>query len=130
MLCHALKWKRRWGINLISLQLNQREPIVTELVAQGKLQQLKEGGDWEDTAKIVEQLDLVVSVDTAIVHLAGNLGIPCLLLLNYAHDWRWGTDNEPVKWYPKQTVLRCKRNDDWEKLLEEADLWVSALLDK
>ena len=129
MLCHALKWKRRWGINLISLQQSKRT-YRNRTSRSREITTTQGGGDWEDTAKIVEQLDLVVSVDTAIVHLAGNLGIPCLLLLNYAHDWRWGTDNEPVKWYPKQTVLRCKRNDDWEKLLEEADLWVSALLDK
>ena len=59
-----------------------------------------------------------------MVHLAGNLGVPCLLLLNRVHDWRWGTVDAPQGWYPEQTVLRCKRHDDWERLLQEADSWV------
>ena len=125
---HALTWKERWGIELISLQLGKDKNIVEDLVEANRIQQLKEGGDWESTATVVENLDLVVCVDTAMAHLAGNLGVPCLLLLNRVHDWRWGKEEEPVRWYQRQKVLRCKSNDDWENLLKEADSWVKELL--
>lgn len=127
---HALRWKAHWGAELISLQLGREEPIADELIAAGEIQKLKDGGDWESTAKVVEKLSLIVTVDTAMAHLAGNMGVPCLLLLNRVHDWRWGTEKNPVRWYSKQHVLRCKRNDDWEKLLQEADSWVKVLLEE
>ena len=124
LLKHALSWRKKCNVELISLQLDAEDAISTETVGRGAIQQLKKGGDWESTAKVVERLDLLVSVDTAMVHLAGNLGVPCLLLLNRVHDWRWGTVDAPQGWYPEQTVLRCKRHDDWERLLQEADSWV------
>ena len=125
---HALSWHENFNAELISLQLDAvgSEPAVTP--AGGAIQQLMKGGDWESTAGVVEQLDLVVSVDTAMVHLAGNLGVPCLLLLNRVHDWRWGTEDEPQDWYPRQVIIRCKKDNDWETLLQEADSWVETLL--
>lgn len=130
LLKHALTWRQKWNAELYSLQVKPENTLVTDLLKKGKMKGLDEGGDWESTAKLVEKLDLVVSVDTAMVHLAGNLGVPCLLLLNQVHDWRWGTEKEPERWYPRQTVLRCKRKDDWERLLQEADSWVNTLLNK
>ena len=127
LLEHALRWKRRFQVELVSLQLGHGQPWIHELVNQGQLVQLSDQGDWENTACCVEQLDLVVSVDTAIVHLAGNLGIPCLLLLNHVHDWRWGSDEAPLHWYPNQTILRCQQVNHWNQVLEQADSWIEAL---
>lgn len=128
LLKHALTWKEKWDTDLISLQLDIEDPTAKKLTRMGELQQLEKGKDWEATAKVVERLNLVVSVDTAMVHLAGNLGVPCLVLLNHTHDWRWGTEQKPQDWYPKQTVLRCKRNNAWEELLKEADCLVETIL--
>ena len=126
----ALKWADQWNIELLSLQRDHQETKIIRLVKQGKIKQLSNAGDWENTARCIEQVDLIVSVDTAIVHLAGNLGIPCLLLLNKVHDWRWGSCEKPTSWYPSQTVLRCRRRDQWKGLLEEADSVVDALINK
>ena len=62
--------------------------------------------DWEATACAVEKLDGVISVDTAVAHLAGSLGVPTLLLLPQPCDWRWGLEEERTPWYPSVRLLR------------------------
>ena len=70
--------------------------------------------DFADTAAIVAGLDLVVTVDTSVGHLAGALGRPVWIMLPFAADWRWleGRDDSP--WYPSARLFRQKRPDDWE----------------
>ena len=69
--------------------------------------------DWTDTAALVEALDLVISVDTAVAHLAGALGKPVWLLNRFAPDWRWllGRDDSP--WYPTLRQFRQPAPGDW-----------------
>ncbi len=62
-------------------------------------------GDFADTAAVVENLDLVVSVDTAVAHLAGALGKPVWLLLPYVPEWRWLLDREDSPWYPTHALV-------------------------
>jgi Flp pilus assembly protein TadD len=62
--------------------------------------------DWEDTARALEKLDGLISVDTAVAHLAGSLGVPTLLLLPEPCDWRWGLQGERTPWYPSVRLLR------------------------
>ena len=57
-----------------------------------------------------------------MVHLAGNLGVHCVVLLNAVHDWRWGLATEPMHWYHNQTLLRCSKLNAWDALLHKADL--------
>jgi len=73
-------------------------------------------GDFSDTAAIVAQLDLLVSVDTAAAHLAGALGKPCWLLLpDYMTDWRWLDGREDSPWYPGvMRLFRQPRGGGWE----------------
>ena len=71
-----------------------------------------------DTASIIENLDLVISVDSAIAHLAGSLGKPTWLLLNYVPDWRWGLDGENTDWYPSMRIFRQQKPGDWLGLLK------------
>lgn len=73
----------------------------------------------EDTAALIRRLDLVVSVDTMVAHLAGTLGTPTLLLLQAEADWRWmhGTDRSP--WYESVRLLRQRRPGDWGEPLAE-----------
>jgi len=69
-------------------------------------------GDFMDTAQIARQLDLIVTVDTSMSHLAGSLGIPTIVLLTYLPDWRWGL-GEHTPWYPNLTLLRQPAHGDW-----------------
>lgn len=125
---HALRWRQAWSVELLSLQLGEAQHAMDPWIRQGLIRQLSGGGDWEDTARVVGELDLVISVDTAIVHLAGNLATPCIVLLNANHDWRWGREDAPVHWYNEQRVLRCRKQNSWDSLLQQADSTISALL--
>jgi ADP-heptose:LPS heptosyltransferase len=69
--------------------------------------------DFVDTAALISGLDLVISVDTAVVHLAGALGKPVWALLQYAPDWRWYPDEAGSVWYPTLRMYRQQRRGDW-----------------
>jgi hypothetical protein len=70
--------------------------------------------DFADTAAVIANLDLVISVDTAVAHLAGALGKPCWLLLpDYRCDWRWMTEREDSPWYPSMRLFRQPGGVGW-----------------
>ncbi len=69
--------------------------------------------DFADTAALVAALDLVISVDTAIAHLAGALGRPVWLLNRADTDWRWMRDREDSPWYPSMRIFRQAAPGDW-----------------
>ncbi len=75
--------------------------------------------DLADTAAVIEQLDLVLSVDTAILHLAGSLNTPCAALLSHEGFWYWGHDDHSP-WYPQITLLRQPRPGDWDAVMAQA----------
>lgn len=70
--------------------------------------------DFSDTAALLTQLDLVITVDTAVAHLAGALGRPIWLLLAFAPDWRWGIAQENSPWYPGMRIFRQEVLGDWQ----------------
>lgn len=73
--------------------------------------------DFADTAALMRQLDLVVTVDTATAHLAGALGVPCWLLLPHVPDWRWLTAREDTPWYDSVRLFRQPRIGDWSDVV-------------
>jgi tetratricopeptide (TPR) repeat protein len=74
--------------------------------------------DYDETAALVSALDLVVSVCTAIVHLAGSLGRRALVMVPYAAEWRYGAAGEAMPWYPSVRLLRQRGPGDWDSVLE------------
>ncbi|HVT87532.1 MAG TPA: tetratricopeptide repeat protein [Tepidisphaeraceae bacterium] len=74
--------------------------------------------DFADTAALIDRLDLVISVDTAIAHLAGAMGKPVWLLLSYVPDWRWMLHREDTPWYPTMKLFRQKTLGDWQPVVE------------
>ena len=78
------------------------------------------------TAAAIKALDLVITVDTAIAHLAGALGVPTWLLLSYDPDFRWGLKGDRTIWYPTVRIFRQREFRDWASVIEE----VMAALEK
>ena len=104
------------GIELISLQKGPGEDDAVAFAAHHPLHCLGHTlNDFADSAAVLSQIDLLISVDTAMAHLAGALGTPCWLLLpDYMTDWRWREHGTESDWYPG--VLRLFRQDarrDW-----------------
>ncbi|WP_297041947.1 tetratricopeptide repeat protein [Thermosynechococcus sp. OHK43] len=70
-------------------------------------------GDFLDTALLIQQLDAVVTIDTAVAHLAGALGKPLWILLPFVADWRWFSQGSRSPWYPSAQLIRQPRRGDW-----------------
>ncbi|MFY9287691.1 MAG: tetratricopeptide repeat-containing glycosyltransferase family protein [Alphaproteobacteria bacterium] len=75
--------------------------------------------DFADTASLLKQFECIVTVDTAIAHLAGAMGVKTFLLLPYCPDWRWGTHNIITPWYKNMTLLRQPRYGEWNSVIQE-----------
>jgi tetratricopeptide (TPR) repeat protein len=76
--------------------------------------------DFEDLAALVQSLDVVVSVQTALVHLAGALGVPCLTLVAYRPEWVFTADGETLPWYRSVRLLRQPQAGDWRAPIAQA----------
>ena len=116
------------GVRLISLQKNNGSEQLRSLPAGMKVEALGEDFDagpdaFVDTAAVMECLDLVVTLDSAIAHLAGALGRPAWLALQFVPDWRWQLDRSDSPWYPTMRLFRQKARGDWQSVftaMEEA----------
>lgn len=111
------------GIKLFNLQVNGSKRVYP---MKKKVVDLAEGCEdmklvdmtqmiqhFDDSATIISGLDLVVSVDTALVHLAGALGVPCWMLVPFNPDWRWGLEGETTPWYDSLRLFRQDTRKDW-----------------
>jgi Tfp pilus assembly protein PilF len=78
-----------------------------------------EAGAFMDTAAIVDSLDLVVTVDTSVAHLAGGLGRPVWMVVPYWADWRWMVDRDDSPWYPTMRIFRQRRPGAWGPVFAE-----------
>jgi hypothetical protein len=75
--------------------------------------------DFADTAALIETLDLVITVDTSVAHLAGAMGKPVWVLLGFVPDWRWMLGRSDSPWYPTMRLFRQPRIGDWETPVNE-----------
>lgn len=101
------------GVQLVSFQHEDGGVDPADLRALGILPLGRLLGDLDRTATILGRLDLLISVDTMTVHLAGALGHPVWTLLPYPCDWRWLTRREDSPWYPSMRLFRRRRSEEW-----------------
>jgi hypothetical protein len=73
--------------------------------------------DFLDTARILQGLDVVISIDSAVAHLAGAMGKPVFVLLPEIADWRWGLDAQTTPWYPSMRLFRRGAHEDWPDVM-------------
>jgi tetratricopeptide (TPR) repeat protein len=78
-------------------------------------------GDFADTAAAIATLDLIVTVDTSVAHLAGAMGKPVWILLAYNADWRWLRDRDDCPWYPSARLFRQDQTRSWETVVARVD---------
>ena len=102
-----------------SLQKGIAQTNLAELGWETQVQDLSgELSDLAETAAAITQLDLVITVDTSIAHLAGALGKPVWVLLTFLPDWRWMLHREDTPWYPTMRLFRQTQLDDWQGVLD------------
>ena len=117
------------GLLAVSLQRELRPGDAALLTALPQLPRpIETMEDFAETAALVAALDLVVTVDTAIAHLAGALGVPCCILLPLRADWRWLQDRADTPWYPAARLFRQRRGGDWTPVLRELQAHLGARL--
>lgn len=108
----------RTNADFFSLQLGDGRTQAAGLDIPENFQDLSGWiGDFDDTAAIMANLDLVISSDTSTLHLAGALGRPCIGMLAADPDWRWGLKSNSSPWYPTMQLLRQNRLDDWRPVM-------------
>lgn len=98
------------GVCWVSLQ---KGPAAAQLDGMAIHDPMPGVTDFADTAAIVRQLDLVIGVDTAVVHLAGALGVPVWVLSRFSGCWRWLLDRDDSPWYPTLRLFRQQHPGDW-----------------
>ena len=101
----------------IALQKDLRREDVTALKAHNIRDYRHDLTDFAETAALISCLDLVITVDTSVAHLAGALGKQTLLLLGKVPDWRWLDQGQSIPWYAKMEVFRQTRRLDWQSPL-------------
>ena len=82
-----------------------------------------------DTAAVMENLDLIITSDTSIAHLAGALGRSTWVALKYVPDWRWLLDREDSPWYPTMRLFRQSERDNWQPVFANMERELRSLLD-
>lgn len=80
---------------------------------------IREARDFSDTAAIIAQLNLVITVDTSVAHVAGAMGKPVWILSRFSGCWRWLTDRTDSPWYPSAKLFRQQKQDDWDGVIVE-----------
>jgi hypothetical protein len=105
------------GVSVISVQRDVPEADRDLLGAAALTHVGAELADFADTAAVLSLADLVITVDTAVAHVAGALGRPLFVLLPFWPDWRWTLDRESP-WYPDARLFRQGADGDWDAVIE------------
>ncbi len=107
------------GITFFSLQIGDAGHQLKQSPLSAKVLDLCNNiNDFGDTAALIEQLDLIITVDTAVAHLAGSLAKPVWLMLPFAPDWRWMLHREDSLWYPTMRLFRQDNDCSWQPVVE------------
>lgn len=105
------------GHQFVSLQPDATSAEAKLLARHGIEAPVRPSWDWLATARLLLSLDLVVAVDTGVVHLAGAMGRPAWVLIAYVPDWRWMLDRDTTPWYGSVRLFRQPRAGDWDAVL-------------
>ncbi|HET6609069.1 MAG TPA: tetratricopeptide repeat protein [Rhodopila sp.] len=120
---------QRPGMRLVSLQTGPAAADLASRIEEVGVETPNGPLSFEETAALVMALDLVITCDTAMAHLAGALGKPAWVLLRHMPEWRWGLTGDRTPWYPTLRLFRQAAPGDWTAPFDEAaralDGWIS-----
>lgn len=114
LLCTEIEW--------FSLHREVRDSDAELLSSNTDIRHFGGQMDFDETAAVIELMDLVVSVDTSIAHLAGAMGKPVWILLPFRPDWRWLLDRDDSPWYPSARLFRQDKIGDWATVMQNVQL--------
>jgi tetratricopeptide (TPR) repeat protein len=104
--------------SFISIQRDLRDEDATALAAESRVTHIGDAlSDFSDTAAVLALCDHVITVDTAVAHLAGAMGRPVWVLVPFAPDWRWTLQGETTPWYPTARLFRQSATGEWDNVL-------------
>jgi tetratricopeptide (TPR) repeat protein len=120
---HFAPLARVEGVRLLSLQKGPGREQLRSVAGRFAVTDLgstldETTGAFVDTAAVMMNLDLVVTTDTSVAHLAGALGVPVWVALSVGPDWRWLLEREDSPWYPSMRLFRQSRPHDWDEVFE------------
>lgn len=106
-------------VRFVSIQRELRNDDAQLLAAEERVTQVgADLDDFADTAAVLALVDLVITVDTSVAHLAGAMGRPVWILLPFSPDWRWTLEGESSRWYPTARLFRQPSLGDWASVIE------------
>ena len=120
-------------VDLICLhKLNEIQTDIDNIDFKNKINiyDIDKESPFQDSIAILQNIDLLITIDTSIVHLAGVLNVKTLLLLGYGSDWRWSNDNSNTFWYNSVELLRMKENKDLKNIMPIVKNKIIKMLEK
>ena len=118
--------QRNPGYEWINLQVECSDDQAQQLTQHGVRHFPGLVNNFADSAALIHHLDVVISVDTAVAHLAGALGRPVWIPLNwYGTDWRWGLGQDSTAWYPSARLFRQPALGDWATVVDRIHQYLS-----
>ncbi len=111
------------GVQFVSLQKGAGVEQLQEVAGRLPITELGSRlSDLMDTAAVLKNLDLVITCDTAVAHLAGALGVPVWVALPFVPDWRWLLDRSDSPWYPTMRLFRQDQRGDWQGVFRRIEV--------
>jgi len=125
---------KRADLKVYSLQRHNGLEQIQALAPDAHLEQFDDSfdrthGGFMDTAAVMQHLDLVITVDTSLVHLAGGLGVPTWVIVPFPAEWRWLMDRPDSVWYPTITVFRQTQTHCWKQVMQNILKSIDQLLE-
>lgn len=121
---------KKESINLITLQKNLSNEERDLLKKHNIIDTSQKIENFTDTAAIIDNLDIVIAIDTSVAHLAAAMGKQVLLMLPVKPDWRWMLEKSDSPWYPSVKIFRQTKNTDWQDVINEVQKTIYKILKK
>ncbi|MCX8027882.1 MAG: tetratricopeptide repeat protein [Thermodesulfovibrionales bacterium] len=116
------------GIRIFNLQKIMTVDDKRFLLSKDVVDNMNKVKDFLDTAILMADLDIIITIDTAVAHLAGAMGLNVWTILHYDADWRWLLDRDDSPWYPTMRLFRQKRFGDWHSVIKQINHALSEMI--